>query len=163
MSDTQEVENYEHNLKLYYEAKRKELDIILSNSMPTQMNNIKTLLWMNFLLIGLMFQFIKKFPIPDIVIGFFILSLCAIICVLMAILSNRTKSYGTLDSYEHISEYVNNKWTKSQFFIDMIDSVIYSIKHNRKILHNKSKLMHLSTWFTLLAILFIIIAFFQMQ
>ena len=67
-----EVKNYEHNLTMHYEAKRKELDIQLSSSMPGQMSTIKTILWINFLLIGLMMQFIKKFPLPDVIVGFFI-------------------------------------------------------------------------------------------
>lgn len=66
-----EVESYEHNLKLHYEAKRKELDILLSNSIPNQLANMKTILWINFLLIGLMLQFIKNFPLFDTIIGFF--------------------------------------------------------------------------------------------
>ena len=39
MSDTSA---YEHNLKLYFDSKRKDLDILLSTTIPTQKNLMKT-------------------------------------------------------------------------------------------------------------------------
>jgi len=154
-----EVESYEHNLKLHYEAKRKELDILLANSLPNQLSNIKTILWINFLLIGLMLQFIKKFPLPDTIIGFLLLSSLAIFIALIAMLSNRTKSYGVNDDLEMMSKHETNIWTKSQALIDMLHALQESIIDNRKVLANRGKLMHISTWFTLFSILFIIISF----
>lgn len=158
-----EVENYEHNLKLHYEAKRKELDILLSNSIPNQLSNMKTILWINFLLIGLILQFIKKFPLPDIIIGFFILSVCAIFTVLMAMLSNRTKSYGVIDDIKMMSKYEDTQWTKSQAIFDMLNAVQLSIIDNRDAITNRAKLMHLSTYLTLSALFFIIFAFIFKQ
>lgn len=154
-----DVESYEHNLKLHYEAKRKELDILLANSLPNQLSNIKTILWINFLMIGLIFQFIKKFPLPDTIIAFFILSSLSIVIVLIAMLSNRTKSYGVNDDLEMMSKLEVNKWTKSQGLIDMLHALQKSILDNRIVLTNRGKLMHIATWFTLFSILFIIISF----
>ncbi|MDQ7084419.1 MAG: hypothetical protein Q9M36_05605 [Sulfurovum sp.] len=66
-------ENNEHNLKLHYEALRKELDIVLTSSIPQQLANMKTLLWVNFIMIGLILQTIKKFPLPTLLYAFSLL------------------------------------------------------------------------------------------
>ncbi|QKF72755.1 putative membrane protein [Aliarcobacter faecis] len=154
-----EVESYEHNLKLHYEAKRKELDILLANSLPNQLSNMKTILWINILMIGLITQFIKKFPLSNTFIAFFIFSSLSIVVVLIAMLSNRTKSYGVNDDLEMMNKIKVNQWTKSQGLIDMLHALQESIIDNRKVLVNRGKLMHIATWFTLFSIFFIIISF----
>lgn len=158
-----EVQNYETNLKLHYEAKRKELDILLTSSIPQQLSNMKTILWINFLMIGLMLQFIKKFPLPDTIIGFFILSLAAISSVMLAMLTNRTKSYGVPDDIFQMSKYTDNKWTISQATLDMMGTLNISIKDNRLVITNRAKFMHLATWFTFASIFFIAISFLIKQ
>lgn len=160
---SQEVENYETNLKLHYEAKRKELDILLTSSIPQQLSNMKTILWINFLMIGLMLQFVKRFPLPDIIIGFFIFALVSIFCVLIAMLTNRTKSYGVPDDIWQMSKYTDNDWTVSQAMLDMMGTMQTSLLENREVIKNRGRLMHLSTWFTLWAIFFIFITFTIMQ
>lgn len=158
-----EIENYEHNLKMHYEAKRKELDILLINSIPNQLSNMKTILWINFLMIGLMLQFIKKFPLPDLIIGFFLISLAAVICVLFAMLSNRTKSYGVHDDIKLMSTYDDHHWTKSQAMFDMLNALQESIVENRKVITNRGKLMYISTWFSLSSIITLFLTFFLKQ
>ncbi len=155
-----EIKNYEHNLKMHYEAKRKELDILLTSSMPQQLSNMKTLLWMNFLMIGLMLQLIKKFPLPDTMIGFFILSLCAILSIMMAILTNRTKYYGVPSDILHMSTYEDNKSTISQAILDMLNAANIAVTNNQNIIIKRAELMHLSTIFTVISMFFIIISFF---
>lgn len=159
----QDVENYETNLKLHYEAKRKELDILLTSSIPQQLSNMKTILWINFLMIGLMLQLLKKFPLQDIVIGFFLLALASIICVLVAMLTNRSKSYGVPDDILQMSKYEDNEWTISQALLDMMGTLQTSLQENREVISNRGRLMHLSTWFTLCAILFAVLTFTALQ
>lgn len=154
-----EITNYEHNLKMHYEAKRKELDILLSSSIPQQLSNMKTLLWINFLMIGLMLQFVKKFPLPDVVIGFFLLSLCAVIAIMIAMLTHRMKSYGVPDDILHMSTYKDNEWTISQAILDMLNAADIAVKENRIMVIKRAELMHLSTWFTIGAIFFIVVSF----
>ena len=158
-----EVENYEHNLKLHYEAKRKELDILLTSSIPTQFSNMKTLLWINFLMVGFMLHALKKFPMPDILIGFFILSVCSILSVFLAMLLYRTKSYGVPDNIKYMSIYADNEWTKCQATFDMLDVTHEAVKDNRIMLQKKAKFMHIGTWLTFASLLFAIISFVMMQ
>ncbi len=163
MNNNLEVENYEHNLKMHYEAKRKELDILLSSSIPTQLSNMKTLLWINFLFIGLVLQFIKKLPLPDIIIGFFLFSLLAIIFVLFAMLTDRAKSYGVHDDIKLMSQYSDDLWTKSRALFDMLNTVQVSIVDNRNVLLKRAHKMHAATFFTLAALIFIILSFYIKQ
>jgi hypothetical protein len=159
-----QIERYEQNIKLHYEAKRKELDILLSSSIPTQLSNMKTILWINFLMIGLIFQFIKKFPLPDIIVGFFFLSISAIVVVLAAMLFNRTKSYGVPDNPEYINCYdSSDDWMTFRVTKDMIYTLQGSIEENRKVIINRAKLMHIATWFTTSSLISIIFAFIAKQ
>lgn len=158
-----EVENYEHNIKMHYEAKRKELDILLTSSLPQQLSNMKTLLWVNFLMIALMLQFIEKFPLPDTIVGFFFLSLCGIFSVLIAMLTNRKRFHGVPTDRLLMSTYEDNDWTISRATLHMLDAADDAVKNNRKVLLERAKLMHLSTLFTSVSIFFIIVSFFIKQ
>jgi len=159
LEKTLEVDNYEHNLQMHYEAKRKELDILLTSSIPIQLSNMKTLLWINFLMIGLIFQFIKKFPLPDIITGFFVLSFCAILSIMIAMLTNRAKSYGVSDDLELMSKYESHEWTKSSVILDMMHTIQISIIDNRNVISNRAKLMHIATLFTIVSMIFISLTF----
>ena len=163
MSNDLEVENYETNLKLLYEAKRKELDILLTSSMPIQLSNMKTILWINFIMIGVILQFIKKFPMNEIMVGFFYSSSLAIIAILIAMLTSRIKSYGVNDGIDMMATYNDDKWTKSQALYDMLSTLQLSLEENRKALVKRGKLTNLATYFTFLSIIVIIISFIIKQ
>jgi cell division protein FtsL len=153
------VENYEHNLRMFHEAKRKENDILLTSSIPTQLTQMKTLLWINFLLIGLMLQTINKFPMSQMLIWFFIFAIFAILVVLTAMLTNKSKSYGVNDDIKTMSYYPDHEWTKSQAIFDMISTVQLSIEHNRKMLQGRSKLLSFAKYFILSGMITIILVF----
>ena len=154
-----EVNNYEHNTKMHYEALRKELDIVLTSSIPQQLSNIKTLLWVNFIMIGLVSQFIKKFPLHDIIIGFYLFSIIAIILVMVAMLTNRISAYGVPIDITYMSRLKDTEWTISEATMQMMRAIRDDLDLNYMVIQNRAKLMHLSTWYTLLAILFVMIAF----
>ncbi len=159
MDKSLEVKNYEHNISIFLDAKRKENDILLTSSIPTQLTNMKTLLWINFVLIGLMLQTISKFPMSQAIIGFFILSILAILTILIAMLTNKSKSYGLNDDINTMSYYPDDEWTISQATYDMICTVQKSIEHNRLMLRARSKKLSIAKFFTLCSIIFIIITF----
>lgn len=165
MSDINEqIKKYEENLKLHYEAKRKELEILLTSSIRDQLANMKTILWINFLMIGLMLQYTNTIPLPKIIIGFFILSLCALFCILIAMLFNRIKSYGVAEDLEHINKYdMSDNWVNFRITKDFMYALQESIEDNRRIIINRSKLMYVATWFTFVSLLFIVVAFILKQ
>lgn len=150
-----DVMNYEANLKLHYEAKRKELDILLTSSMPTQLSTIKTLLWMNIVMVGLMMQIFRSIPLTTMAKGFFVISIVSICIALAAMLIKRVKSYGVIDDIEYTSKLQDNKWTVSQGLSDMLSAAHGSIMDNRAVIVQRAKLMHIATWLTLFSILFL--------
>lgn len=152
---TLDVTNYEANLKLHYEAKRKELDILLTSSMPTQLSTIKTLLWMNIAMIGLMMQILKTDPLTLLSKGFFLLSVVSVCITIAAMLIKRVKSYGVIDDIAYAANLPDDKWTVSKGLADMLSAADGSIKENRNVIVQRARLMHLSTWFTLFAIVFL--------
>ena len=46
------LENYEKNLKLNLEAKRKDLDNITTSVIPSQLTLIRMFLWLSFSIVG---------------------------------------------------------------------------------------------------------------
>lgn len=159
-----QVKIFEDNIKIHYEAKRKELEILLTSSIRDQLANMKTILWINFLMIGLMFQFINKMPLPNVIIGFFIFSICALSCILLAMLFNRIKSYGVPEDLELINKYDTlDNWVNFRIIKDFMYALQESIEENRTIIINRSKFMYIATWFTFCSLIFIVIAFIQKQ
>jgi hypothetical protein len=157
-----EVENYEHNLKLLHDAKQNENNILLTSSIPTQLTQIKTLLWINFAFIGFMFQVINYFNLSQLFIAFLVFSITAIYLSLFSMLGENKKAYGVNDDIQIMSQYEDNKWTKSQVLYDMISSLQVSLEYNRKILNKRGKLLKIAKYFTLLSS-FTIILIFSLQ
>ena len=160
---TLEVENYEHNLEKLYEAKQNENNILLTSSIPIQLTQMKTLLWINFAFIGFMFQIINNFNLSQLHIAFLIFSICAIYAILFSMLRGDKKAYGVNDDIDIMNSYEDNEWTKSQVMIDMISSLQVSLEYNRKILSKRGKLLQFAKYFTLLSSIVIIIIFSTQQ
>lgn len=159
-----QVKIFEDNLKIHYEAKRKELKILLTSSIRDQLANMKTILWINFLMIGLMLQFINKIPLPKTIIGFFILSICAISCILLSMILNRIKSYGVPEDLELINKYdSSDDWVNFKIIKDFMYALQESIEENRAIIINRAKFMFMANLLTFSSLVFIVIAFIQKQ
>ena len=64
---TEKEQGYENNLKLHQTELRARLNINLNTDMPEQIKIMKTILWVNFLVIALALQFLKSNPLEDII------------------------------------------------------------------------------------------------
>ena len=109
--EEKEVDNYTTNLTLHYEAKKSELKQILRVSIPHQVNKMKTIMWINIILIGFTLQFLNPsntqkiltlftIELPSISLMFSIIS---IFFVFLAMIIHRAKNYGVLDDITHMS------------------------------------------------------------
>lgn len=155
---TQEVSNYTNNLKMHLELRRKDLDIMLTSSMPLQFSHMKTLLWLNLLIIGLILNFTQHLNLSDLIVTTLLFAVLAIVVVMTAWLTNRDRSYGSPSEPDLMSRYEDNDWTQAKATLDMIGLVDSSIKENAKVLTNRGKLMHLSAISTLCAIISLALA-----
>ena len=135
------LKNYEHNLKLHQESKRKILDIILLSSMPHQVHNIKTIVWMNLLFLGLSIQIFKNMEQGFIHIVFYGTILLSISLMLVALLRNRYKWYGGYDDIEYSHTIYDNKYSKSDMLGTLLKNDDIAITKNREIMKNTSGFM----------------------
>lgn len=153
-----EVENYEHNLTMHYDTKRKELDTLITSSMPNQLSNIKTLLWFNVVSMALYFRVFTT--IEHAGKGYLIMVSISILIAIFTMLVGREKDYGSPEELDLASKYKDTQWTKSQFIIDMLNTTQNSIKFNRKIVILRARLMNLSTIFTFISAIYLLILLF---
>lgn len=95
--DSYKVKNYESNLKLSYDAVRKDYDNIFTSIMPNQVNLIKTYLWLNTFIIGIAVIFIKEQAITLKIlcsfISIFALCIISMIALVVALYYNKQKKF----------------------------------------------------------------------
>jgi len=75
-------------------------------------------------------------------------------------LVGREKDYGSPEELDLASIYKDTKWTKSQFIVDMLHITQRSIIYNRGVVILKARLMNLSTIFTFISTLYLLILLF---
>lgn len=144
-------EAYEYNLKLYNESVRKDLDITLSSTIPTQKNLMKTVLWLNSSVIGLCLAAISK-DIGIIYISMpFAFSFVGIMTILYSLKDGRTKTLGTppIKSIENIN---SNKYEKINGLITMNESFEKALNSNIELIEKRAKKIAFATNMTILSI-----------
>ncbi len=138
------MENYEHNLKLYNESIRKDLDITLTSIIPTQKNLMKTILWLNSSIIGLLIASLSK----GIFIGYiaipFIFSFLAILTILFALKDGRIKAFGT-PNISDIQDIAQDENEKVMGLIQMNNSYKIAFDNNEKLIKKRAKKIALAT------------------
>ncbi len=155
-----QIQAIEHNHKLYYDCKRKDLDILLTSTIPTQKNLMKTLLWLNATILGLCLATLKEADNISIAISIlipFLLSFVAIFIVLLSLKSGRSKTFGA-PSVEQIEKIEDNIWTKTQALVDINNSIIQAFDENSKIVQNRAKKISCATNLTILSMCTVFIA-----
>lgn len=158
-----EVQDYEHNLKLFLNSKQSEIETILRVSMPHQLSNMKTILWLNFLLVGFSLHLLQGTKPSMFYLSFFIASFISTCSIVIALLNRRYKHYGTIGDIDYMSKYIpDNEWAKSTAIAALIKHTDDAINANKAIMKYLAKYMHFATWTTLAAIaLFILSVYTQ--
>lgn len=158
------LKNLEENLKLHQESKRKILDIMLSSSMPHQVQNIKTILWMNLLFIGLSSQIFKNIEFNYIHVAFYGFISLSILLMLIALLKNRYKWYGGYDDVDYAHNIYDNKFSKSDMLGTLLKNDDIAITKNREIMKNTAWYMNNSLKSTLVSfVLFLFILIYSVS
>ena len=153
-----EAKNYEDALKVFYDQKQKELEILLTNSIPTQFSNIKTLLWVDIALLGLYMQKIS-FPLKELEKGFVVLVLFSISIIIFALLRYRTKAYGTFDFKNFVENGTlaqltdGSEYNFSQHLVTYTNHIEQAIKFNRDTIEKRAKLMRIATAMSFLSVI----------
>ena len=153
LKNQKEIEDYEENLKLHYESKRKELDIILSSSLPHQINNIKMVLWVNFLFLGLAITVSKIIHFTWIFYSSFACSIIAVICMLIALMRRRSKMYGSIDQLDYVDQEIKDGiYAKSTMLSGLVHNAFEAVEYNRETLQILAKYLRKSIICTTVAI-----------
>lgn len=164
-NDDENVENYEKNLKLSYDAIRKDYEITLTHIIPTQKNLIKTYLWLDSFILGICFLLLKEKSTTVIVLICLFLTL--VFCVvsmgylLYALYHNKPKQFIFFEP-KQIAKIKNDKWSHAQCLINAICATKEAFDFNSKIVEFRAthirkggKLLFLSFLFFALTTLFI--------
>ena len=158
-------EAYEHNLKLYFDSKRKDLDILLSTTIPTQKNLMRTILWLNssffaFIIALISKENIHKFLIIAMSIPF-LFSFFAILFILFSLKEGRIKFFGTLQ-LEVINLIAQDENEKIQGLLDMNTSLNLAFNSNAEIVKKRANKIAKATNLTIMSAIsiFLIIIFY---
>lgn len=152
--DSYKVKNYESNLKLSYDAIRKDYDNILTSIMPNQVNLIKTYLWLNTFIIGIAVIFIKEQAItPKILCSFisiFALCIISMIALVVALYYNKQKKF-IFFKPEDIANIKDNKWSYAQGLINLINETKNAFDLNTEIVKFRAFYIRIGAIFLILA------------
>ncbi|UFS63040.1 hypothetical protein LOH54_02680 [Sulfurimonas sp. HSL-3221] len=155
--DKQHIESYEHNLRLHYDAIRKELDLLLGSSIPHQFNIIKTILWLNVVLIGISFKVTENGALLWIVIPFFVMSLTSILIALFGMRLGKFTNYGVDQRIFLMSKIPDNSWTKTQGLLTMMHGAERAVRYNGINIIRRARLIRKAVVTTILSLLLLLI------
>lgn len=150
------VKNYENNLKINYEAVRKDYDIAMTSIIPTQKNLIRTYMWLDLLLLGFCFT-IAKDSANLYLSG--LVSLTSIACIisisifLMALYYHSKKSIVNIEVQE-IAEIEDNEYSHAQGLINLIYKTQIAYDKNATIIEYRAKRIRWATRILFVAVLF---------
>ncbi|TKX32401.1 hypothetical protein [Campylobacter aviculae] len=146
MKENISYENYEKNLKLQLESKRKDLDIQLTSVIPGQFQTIKLYMWLCTLIIAgditILNSYIKITHISVFVIILFGGSIAFLgysaFFSLIALKSNNMIAFPQ-DQYEKMSQLNLDNLEHTNGINAMISSVLDAFNKNNKIINNMSE------------------------
>ena len=151
--EIQKLKNYQENLKSHIEIEKSNIETILRVSMPHQLSNIKTILWVNLVIIGLSLSVFQKLPFNFGIVFMWISSFIAVILNVIALLGRRYKIYPEIDKMFSYKIY-NNKYSRSAMLGEILTTIKSAINNNRDIMSGIAKYMHASLYLTLSSLFF---------
>jgi hypothetical protein len=153
-------EDYEKNLKDYLEVLKDDLKIILTSTIPTQKNLMKTLLWVNVTIMGFLIAIFSKdsqillfLSIP------FIFSSISIFLILKSLTDGRVKYFAT-PPFDDITKHLDQDFERQKGLISLISSLKTAFEKNTLIVKKRANKINYATKFTIfsaISIFFIII------
>lgn len=155
-----EYENYEKNLKDYLEVLKDDFKILLTSTIPTQKNLMKTLLWINMTIIGFIIALIakEKSTILLMLSMPFVFSSIAILLILKSLTDGRIKSFASPE-FKDITKHLNQDFERQRGIITLISSLKKAFESNAQIVKKRADKIHIAINLTITSsiILFFII------
>ena len=154
--EMQKLKNYEENLKSHIEIEKSNIETILRVSMPHQLSNIKTILWVNLVIIGLSLSIFQKLPFNFGIVFMWTSSFIAVTLNVIALLGRRYKIYPEIDKMFAYNLY-DKKFSRSIMLGEILTTIKSAINYNRDIMSGIAKYMHASLYLTLASLFFFFI------
>ena len=152
LADTaKEADDYAHNLKLHLDAKRSTLDTILRVSMPHQLANMRTIMWINLLLVGFSLHIGGVYGLNGWLYAFWFFAAMAVALIVSAMLQRRVKYYGCIENDDFMADMIDYRspWARAEALSVLINTASDAIKENVKIMGYLAKWMHAAMWMSL--------------
>lgn len=147
---------YQDKLALHLKSKQSQLETILRVSMPHQLTNMKTILWINILFVGFSFHLFVTLGWSNYLISFYTAVSLSLFSILFAMLQKRSKSYGEIEDIDYAFSLPDTLQGHTTMLSALLKNCDIGIQENKKIMSYLSKYMHFSTWMTLLSIILFI-------
>lgn len=141
------------NLKLYIDSKRKDLDIILTTTIPTQKRLMKTILWLNVTILGVCFTCIYHKVLLMYCALPFTLSSVAIYLILSSLRDGRVKSFGTPE----LEKMFNQKKSINALIL-LSKSIKTATEANSEIVKKRADKISISTNLTIVSAISVFLA-----
>lgn len=140
----------EANLKLHYDAMLNELNTLIRNTIPNQMTNVRTLMWVNVVYIGI------SLKLSNYNWSFYLLISLVIISLglsFYAMVFGRSVLYGNSQRKGFMHSIQDGVWAKTTGLYYMIHNVQRAIRYNGIIVIKRSRIIRNITIVTFISLL----------
>lgn len=141
--------DYEDNLKLHYEAMANELNTIIRNSLPNQMINVRTLMWVNIVFLGI------SLKLSNYNWSFYLLLISVFASFLLsfyAMIFGRSILYGNSQRRGFMYKVKDGDWAKTTGIYNMMFVVQRAIRYNGMIIIKRSRLIKYNIFVTIFSL-----------
>ena len=152
MEFNDKIKNRETNLKMQYESLRKDLDIMLTSLIPTQKNLMKTIMWVNMTIMGIIATQHTHLLHKEWLLIPFSFSAFAFLLILWSLKTGRMKMLGHIAS-EEINNLNNDKYEVIHGLNMLISATEYALKNNAEIISTRGEIIAKATNFTLISMI----------
>lgn len=156
MRENKKISNRERTLTLQYESLRKDFDVILTSMIPTQKNLMKTIMWINVTIIGLVVSQHDVFLYKSWLLVPLSFSTFAFLLILWSLKTGRMKMLAQMDTQE-IHSIESDKFEVIYGLIKLIETIEVATKNNMEIIISRGKSISHATNFTLASTIFSIV------
>jgi len=147
------IHDYEDGLQLHYESKRKELDLLISSSLPHQISNIKMVLWINFLFLGISTSLFHHIQFYGFYLVSYLTSFSAIVMMIIALTQRGAKFYGSIDDVNYVQNVIiDTPYPRAKMLAGLLNNTFKAVEYNRNTLLVLSKYLRRSIIATFIAI-----------
>jgi hypothetical protein len=145
------VRNREKNLTIHYDSVRKDLDIVLTSTIPTQKNLMKTILWVNASILAMELTQFSQLPYHEWLSVSMCFSFFAIYIIIYSLKKGQIKYFGEAN-IEDVESLKDDQFEHIRGLSLMMFTAKDALEKNLNIVQTRAKKLSYATTFTLLSL-----------